>query len=286
MFSTERLAAIVAAVCFLWLPTPSAAERGLPFFDCGVRGVDLQKRIDLTPEGATLRIRGTCATGPYVISKTMNLVGADSGATLSAPSGSPYAVLTVRGRVQVKLASLTIDATGNNAGLDIQKTANVAVSELSISHGKYGIVVDFNSHADIDSCDIGRNEIGVAIERNSSAIINASKIENNSNNVGLEFNSSAVLTNNSIRAGNVGVFVARLSTVVLAGNTITENAQGVLIFPQYGFVGTPSPPNTIQNNKIDVQCEDKGIFDASVPSNSITRRAVIAPGCAVFGSIF
>jgi nitrous oxidase accessory protein NosD len=286
MFSTAKLAAISAAICFSWIPIPSAAKGALPFFDCGVRGVNLQKMIDLAPPGATLRIKGNCATGPYAISKTMNLVGVDSGATLSAPSGSPWAVLTVRGKVQVELASMTIDATGNNSGLDIQKTANVSVSELVISHGKYGIVVDFNSHADIESSDINHNGSGISIERNSSAIITASKIENNANNVVLEFNSSAVLTNNAIRAGNVGVHVARFSSVILAGNTITENAQGILIFPQYGFVGTISPPNTIQNNTTDVQCEDKGIFDASVPSNSTTHRAAIAAGCAVVGSIF
>jgi len=143
------------------------------------------------------------------------------------------------------------------------------VSGLTIPTGKFGIVVEFNSHADIYASSIN-HLAGTAIylQHDASATITGNRLEGNLNNVGVAFNSSAVLDANSIRAAsNVGVFIGRMSTVILVGNTITQNTGGgVLLQPDYALVAAVDSPNTIElNGNSDVICEDKGIYQADTP---------------------
>jgi hypothetical protein len=271
---------------------------GGPVVNCGSRGVDLQKAIDTAAAGQTLRITGNCSGGPYVIRKDVRLVGVTQEATLSAPSATGAYVLAVSGKVQVELRDFTIDGTGNQAALNIQRGAVASVSGLTIPSGKFGIVLEFNSHADIYANKIQHlTDTAIYLQHNASATITSNQLKSNLNNVGVAFNSSAVLESNSIRAAtNVGVFVGRLSTVILIGNTITENAGGgVLLEPDYALVAIPSPnvvatpsPNTIEfnGNSADVICKDKGVYEADAPVKSATQRAAIASGCTVAGSIF
>jgi len=268
---------------------PSTMASG-PVINCGSRGVDLQKFIDIASPGQTLRITGNCSGGPYLIDKSLKLVGVNGAATLSAPSVTGGYVLAVTGRVQVELRDFSIDGTGNQAALDIQRGATALVSGLTIPTGKFGIVVEFNSHADIYASSIN-HLAGTAIylQHDASATITGNRLEGNLNNVGVAFNSSAVLDANSIRAAsNVGVFIGRMSTVILVGNTITQNTGGgVLLQPDYALVAAVDSPNTIElNGNSDVICEDKGIYQADTPAKSSTRRAAIASGCTVKGSIF
>ena len=106
----NKLPALCAAALLAMLVSPLHAET----VNCNSEGKDLQKAIDHAPVGATLFISGNCDTGPFLLSRDIELIGIGSP-TLSAPGGG-FATVNIQ-RTSVTLQNLTIDATGTEIGI-------------------------------------------------------------------------------------------------------------------------------------------------------------------------
>lgn len=280
-----RFTTLMAAVAMLVL---SASPLLAGVVNCNSPNVDLQDAIDDAKAGATLDVTGLCDDGPYFIfGKNLNLRGFGGEKTLSAPAGSDI-VLIIRGAT-VQLRDLTIDADDTGVGISVEGSSievkRVVVEDASAE----GLRVDGSSFAIVTNSEFNDSDAGVVITGSSNAFLFGNTMQNNAS-VGIVVNldSSATVQDNDIINNGVGLLVTKMSSAVVLDNLIEGNTnQGILIANQYGYLSTESLPNIIRGNNPDVECQERGIFEAQVTNTSdATPTTIISGDCTVFGTIF
>jgi len=252
--------------------------------NCDAPGTDLQNTINGAASGASITVKGTCDGGPFLIQgKVLIFVGP---ATLSAASGDSTLIIS---GATVTIHGITVDGAGMIFGINTIGSV-IDLNGVEVKNAEIGIRVGGNSRASIrGGSDIHHNTgDGVHVTDSSNAFIDSSKFRNNSYaGISITHSSSGIITNNMITLNQNGLLVTKMSSGLILQNTIDWNlSKGVWIASQYGFIETLSPVNTIENNPVDVQCEDRGIFESSLPQISSTNNTVISPNCAVIGTIF
>ncbi len=278
--SVKRVLVVVLAVVAAFAVSVSRLHAQQTSINCDTKEHGLQRQINSAAD-AEIFVIGTCE-GPLRITRNFTLTGP---ATLSAPGSE--SVLLISGAA-VELRGLTVDGSGANVAIKVA-SGSVSLNNVTVRNASTaGVFVGDTSFADIRQSTINSNGVGVFVTKSSSANVVENTIHNNSGSgIAIDLNSSAKVRGNKIKNNKNGLWVTTMSSVTIGGNTIKNNsAKGVWVGQQYAYVGTLGPPNTIQNNKVDVECGNRGIFESPLAQKSTTKTVAITGGCAVLGRMF
>ncbi len=287
-----KLALFVSFVATLFAAPVSplfAQDRPRIPVNCGAPGTRLQTFLDSVPVGAVLRITGSCANGPFVITRDVKLIGG-LNATLSAPTNTSP-VLVIGEGARVEMQDMRINAEGVGEGihllngstlvagritvesalgvaLNVTENSTLQLTESSLLHSDTGLSMIDNSHATIWGSFINdHTTFGVALDKASTADIRDTQMTRN----GREENAGA------------GLYVEALAHATIAGNTISHNFIGIRM--EFGYAGLQlGGGDTIEENvATDVACEATVFIRVSQTEFSHTKQTSIDPGCIVRG---
>jgi parallel beta-helix repeat protein len=192
-------------------------------------------------------------------------------------------------RASAEFRGLSVDATGVHFGILLSGAAFRGELLLVENAGSNGIHAGLNSHLGLFNSTIRDNAgAGVNVSESSAAVLAGNRIEGNDYvGINIEMSSSANVDANSLTFNVNGLLVTKMSSVRIRGNTIENNfSRGIWVAHQYGFLETFDSPSIIQNNGVDVECADRGIFESQFAQTSSTGSTNISAGCTVLGTIF
>lgn len=262
-----------------------AQSEGNSTVNCGAGGADLQTRLNNASSGATVWVSGTCAQGPYTVSKNVTLVAfGPNGATLSATSGEH--VLIVQG-TELHLEGVRIN--GGKDGILVHGGTLFANNIIVEGAAASGVRLGVHSHGTITNSTLRGNLFGIETIESSGAILSGNTLEANSvAGVAVTHSSSAIVDGNIIRDNNVaGVFVESNGSIALRNNTVTGNGSVGVFVRRNGFLNTVSPGNTFTSNGTDVQCFERGILDVTAgPQQPGSGTVSTDASCLLIGSVF
>ena len=276
---------LAAVVLNATAPKVLAQGEGNSTVNCGAGGADLQTRLNNVSSGATVWVTGTCAQGPYTVSKNVTLVAfGPNGATLSAPNGAH--VLIVQGTV---LGLEGVRIAGGQDGILVHGGTlfanNIHVEGASAS----GVRVGVHSHASITNSTFRGNLFGIETIESSGAFLSGNRLEANTvAGLSVSHSASAIVDGNIIRDNSVaGVVVESNGSIALKNNTLTGNGSVGVLVRRNGFLNSVSPANTLGSNGTDVQCIERGIIDATDgPQQPGSGTFNADSSCLLIGSVF
>ncbi|HEU5257968.1 MAG TPA: right-handed parallel beta-helix repeat-containing protein [Vicinamibacterales bacterium] len=267
-------------------PKVFAQGEGNSTVNCDAGGANLQTKLDNASSGATVWVTGTCARGPYTISKNISLTGfGTDGATLSAPNGTH--VLIVQGAI-LRLQDVRING-GAGSGILVhggQLFANRIVVEGAADHG---VRLGVHSHGTITNSTFRNNLFGIETAESSGAFLQGNTLEaNRIAGLSVVRSSSAIVDGNTIKDNTVaGVVVDSNGSITLKNNSVTGNLSVGVLARRNGFLNTVTPANAFASNGTDVQCFERAIIDASDGPQQPGGGTVDADtSCLIIGTMF
>ena len=282
---TRTLAVLLSLLVTASISRVSAQSEGNTTVNCEAGGVDLQTKISHAAIGATIWITGTCAQGPYVVSKDISLRGfGANGATLSSPNGTH--VLVVTGAV-AHVEGVRIQG-GAGVGIVVHGGSLFANDIVVEGATGDGIRLGVNSHGTITNSTFRSNSFGINATESSAGIFQGNLFEANAvAGLAVQLSGSAIVERNTIRDNSVvGMIVESNASVLLLNNTMSCHPVGLLV-RRNGFVDTVNPANTFSSNGTDVQCFERGIIDAvDGPQQPPAGTLATDASCLIIGSVF
>lgn len=181
-----------------------------------------------------------------IISSNITISGNSDYTTLTKNSNDDFAILYITGKIIVNLSNLRI--TNGNIGIIIDKEAKVNLNNVIITQNKGGITVTDGSTVNINNCIISEN---ASLTKGGAIHIS------NSN---LSMTNTNITANNSEDAG--GAIMATLSNINIAESNIYDNTSngdggGICID---NCVDTKISKSNINNNHIIGSGNGGGIY--------------------------
>jgi len=277
-------------VVFLLLGATSprifAQGEGNSTVNCGAGGADLQTKLNNASSGSTVWVTGTCAQGPYSVSREVTLAAyGTSGATLAAPNGTH--VLIVQGAT-LRLEGVRIQG-GAGSGILVHGGTLVANNILVEGAVEDGVRLGVNSHGTITDSTLRGNLFGIETSESSAAFLFGNILEANTvSGLAVTHSGSAIVDGNTIRNNHItGVVVESNGSLHLKNNTVAGNVSAGVLVRRNGFVNTVNPANTFASNGTDVQCFERGIIDATNGPQQPAGGTVSADSsCLIVGTAF